>query len=188
VKRSLRILLRSLTLLSLVLCVAMTGLWAWGYVREDELLLGHWGYRPHMGYTTYFDAWEFGAINARGRLSGGICLRGCVAGPGRWEPTPGARGVRFAAGKIDPNRPRTLVGYFIDEKSGFAGVRYRSDRRSLVVSVPHPLSAAAFAVLPVASAWRGRRRQRPAGLCRSCGYDLRATPERCPECGRLTAA
>jgi hypothetical protein len=58
-------------------------------------------------------------------------------------------------------------------------------RPLLIVYVPYGLLAAVAAVLPavrLARAFRRRRRRR-AGRCPACGYDLRASPERCPECG-----
>jgi len=59
-------------------------------------------------------------------------------------------------------------------------------------STDYWLLAVIFAVLPVGlSSVRVLRhalnRRRSLNRCSRCGYDLRATPERCPECGTIPA-
>jgi hypothetical protein len=66
-------------------------------------------------------------------------------------------------------------------------------RRDLLLIVPFYLIAIVTLIgstptLVSIRRWRRERRRRAVGRCRGCGYDLRASPERCPECGRLNDA
>jgi hypothetical protein len=53
---------------------------------------------------------------------------------------------------------------------------------------PDAIIIALFGVPPVVWMIRRHSRRRAPHACRRCGYDLRATPCRCPECGAVERA
>ena len=63
----------------------------------------------------------------------------------------------------------------------------RGSWTNLVIPLWIPLVM--FASFPCLAFIRGplrRYRRRRRGLCVTCGYDLRGSPDRCPECGKDT--
>ena len=123
------------------------------------------------------DTWEYLArdgrlvmlISKKGRLDVLHIRRwnGDEPGPSyRTQPAP------FALGGTDYSHRWLGFG---------AGVQLNGGR---FVNIPY-WSLALLAAIPPALAARHmlRRSRWVAGVCPVCGYDLRATPDRCPECG-----
>jgi len=71
---------------------------------------------------------------------------------------------------------------------GFGHIAIANSTESeLLFSFPHWLLLLPCIPLPAWWLWsrRSLARRRLAGCCPHCGYDLRATPDRCPECGSI---
>src|SRR4051812_47538286 len=61
--------------------------------------------------------------------------------------------------------------------------------RGYLVGLPFYLVSTLAIIWIVTDIRARKRRGRIArGLCPSCGYDIRATPDRCPECGAMLSA
>ena len=102
-------------------------------------------------------------------------------------------------GFSDQHEPRESVQWVVghaDSAETFAGIRRytRTHRRGDMVRywfIPHAYVGMLFSFPPalalslVVCRHLPRRFRRLRGLCVNCGYDLRATPGRCPECGTV---
>jgi hypothetical protein len=68
------------------------------------------------------------------------------------------------------------------------GVEVERDLTSIDVTIAHRTIVIISFALFLLFAKLGWKRRFAPGACQSCGYDLRATPHRCPECGAAPAA
>jgi len=200
VRRLGRYIVNALTALSLLLCAATVALWvrsfwvgdgvSWGNVTDGAPPAG----RPRHAGRTYVSAARGGLNVFVVRYDAPQLVRATHL-PDRpwreWRRTPDPPEYPVYrdtdAFATPPTRYRAL-GFEAVLNAPHAPFLGRTSRR-WSVTVPLYAPAAAFALLP---AWRTarvvRRRRRnaratAAATCPTCGYDLRATPDRCPECG-----
>jgi hypothetical protein len=160
-----------LSALWLLLCVATLVIWIPSTWYDDSI--------------SYCNAWwQCSVESSLGRISLGYAREYRVPDVGaiRWicrsrlrphfdNPRPGILGFSYA------NTNWVTLG----DTSG------RPSTHTVEISVPHWFVIAIAAIPPLACVRRLRRirRRKALGLCATCGYDLRASKDRCPECGNI---
>jgi hypothetical protein len=181
-----RRLLQFLTGLSLLACVTCLVFWVLSYRVWCRVQVGSWPGHPHV-YVFDIEA----ADNAWWRWA--------------WQPpevpAPGphadAVGRSYGKWRMSYRQRSFILGRDVrgegnnpwDTPNGGKARRVTQ----WTVAAPYWFLTSAAAVAPGLWLRRALRRRRErarhrGGLCPGCGYDLRATPGRCPECGTISAS
>lgn len=191
-KQPARAIFDALAIISLLLCVASCAAWP----------LSHW-HGGSVGYT-HSDPpgeraadWAYYAVANRGcivitHFRDEFVDPVVIASQGRdrysshWFAELRRAGVAATPGSTPP----TLFGLGWERR---LNTYPYGTNRNWRLSLPFAFIALMTFALPAArlTAYRRKRLRRQAereGRCLNCGYDLRATPDRCPECGWLRPA
>lgn len=185
-KRALRCLFNVCVAISFALCVTMTVLAMTGYGLRYET----------YGWASYSIAGRYYTLVGLMTLDHSIGISGMrqtwaadECGPLSYEPGwTKLGGVLSAADRYGNQTFWQSLGF--DAYRSPPTGSYPTSGWGILV--PNWFCALIFGVLPL---WLVRRcarefkasRRRCNHLCDTCGYDLRATPERCPECGMTPA-
>jgi 4-amino-4-deoxy-L-arabinose transferase-like glycosyltransferase len=210
-----RWLFNSLTVLSLLLCVATAASWIWSYSASR-----HYGSVPMTSGGYSFIDWsgQFvfshqhptslptmmrsgeGIITHMSLFRRSAELSEVVKFLVMYQATPSDPAVK----KLPPtfSEPFMLIsvahGCTFRNGEGFGLVVARppvfgsNSSQSPTAAIFQAVVAPNWFVVLIAALmpsrwmwlWKRRRQRASVGRCRQCGYDLRATPNRCPECGR----
>jgi hypothetical protein len=173
---------------SAVVCALAAGMWVRGLFVRDDWVAYRYRAAERTLETRVVD-WANGWVLVTHSVTvmpPGVVPRWMLPMNGTWRhdagpanvagvPPAGARGSLVVWQRLNT---RPLVA---DTRSFQVALHATWGVRLMMVVV-------VSAILPAGWVWgfvRGRQRARRAGCCPGCGYDLRASPERCPECGRV---
>lgn len=168
------------TAFSLVLCIAASAMWFRSYIQLDDIsFAGPWhthNFSSVRGRLFFQWGWSTHE-NDQNAVSGEYARGGFF-----WDTA--SSGATLV---VEPmSRGWRLGGFdYFSWQANRVNAAGQPTVGEHVVIVPWWFLTGAFVILHIRWVIQTRRRvwRARVGRCLSCGYDLRATPDRCPECG-----
>jgi hypothetical protein len=191
-KRVHRWLFNGLAAWSALLCVAMVTIWVRGYFVADEIVFRRPGADQLGDHGQLWD--EFDATASRGHFLFEFSQSderrdyGLLPAPllksslSQFRHNPRDLVATIDRSQFTTIHPKRFGGFEIGDE-WYLGAHADSEMKYL--ALPDWPFMFLPAILPAIVLRRWRRCVQSIGQCRVCDYDLRATPDRCPECGTI---